>query len=747
MIIKQIHAENILKYAALHLTNLPTRGLIGMSGPNESGKTSIAEIICLALFGRTFALPSQELTKCIKWGEFHGSVKLEFVNRDGHSYSVVRELDGDGNHGARLTRSDNTTPIARGAQAVSLAVSELSGWNYEQFIASLYLAQRSIGQSHSPTGTIKSLAGVELLETIALELAQDVREAQSAVSQLQIQLDDTQEQLQALGALDDRLARLQADQQIKAEETAKTEAEAARLQSTSQTLRDAASRLTDCVEPFGRVGLSASLTQWQTQSAQLDTAMREVNEMLAVQQLDGDGASTQPLRAWLADFRARLEAFGDLRDNVETYRQQQSQLLSMAPETSETPRAPSSLPEQEAVLTKKLHSCANSRIRTLAGLWLVLLIALLSGGVWGLLRFAPESQLSQWVVETLGEQVFSYLPLLSLVAGLSGILCIALLIRLLFISSRSKSQRQELTRIRTRMENVRQQLRTLDPVSDMSIPEAVTVLQQVPAPQLAAAVTAFVDGPGAPLVQANVFSESILQLQTALTTGLSHLRSSQERLETQFRDASSELESRRLVMRRLEQDISAELSRRDKIEGANQRLRALQEQLNEQQRQIAIRRMADQLLSGCHARLYARFNLELQHIVSRILPLLTEGRYQNLLVTKDAQLQLLSQTKGNFVGMDEISGGSYYQVWLAVRLALSHALISAASGGAQFLILDEPFAFFDNARTRCTLELLSHLSDDIAQVWVIAPQFDADLTFALHIHCATDSDTLIAAGE
>lgn len=746
MIIKQLHAENVLKYAALHLTNLPTRGLIGISGPNESGKTSIAEIICLALFGRTFALPPQELTKCIKWGEFRGSVKLEFINRDGQSYAVVRELDGDGNQSARLTRSDNATPIARGAQAVSLAISELSGWNYEQFIASLYLAQRSIAQSHSPTGAIKSLAGVELLETIAIELEQDVRETQSAVAQLQMQIEDTREQLQALGALDDRLARLQADQQIKAEEIAKADAESARIQSTSQTLRDAASRLTNCVEPFGRAGLSTSLTQWRTQSAQLDAAVRSVNETLSTQQLDGDGAPTEALSAWLADFRARLEAFAELRDSVETHRQQQSQLLSMAPETSETPRAPSSLPAQEAFLAKRLQSYATSRRRALAGLWLALLIALLSGGVWGLLRFAPESQLSQWVVAALGEQVFSYLPLLFLVAALSGVLCIALLIRVRLLSSRSNSQRQELTRIQTQMENVRQQLQTLEPVPDMSIPEAVTVWQQVQAPQLAAAVTAFVDGPGAPLVRANVFSENMLQLQTALTTGLSYLRSSQERLETQFREASSELESRRLVMHSLERDISAELSRRDKIADANQRLRALQDQLNEQQRQIAIRRMAEQLLSGCHTRLYARFNLELQHIVSKILPLLTEGRYQNLLVTKDAQLQLLSQTKGNFVGMDEISGGSYYQVWLAVRLALSHALISATNGGAQFLILDEPFAFSDNARTRCTLELLSHLSDDIAQVWVIAPHFDADLTFALHIHCATDSDTLVATG-
>ena len=248
-------------------------------------------------------------------------------------------------------------------------------------------------------------------------------------------------------------------------------------------------------------------------------------------------------------------------------------------------------------------------------------------------------------------------------------------------------------------------------------------------------------------MQANVFAESMTQLQTALTAGLGRLRSVQERLGAKRQGISTELEKHQREIHRIDQAIAAEQSRREQIESVVQQQRALQQKIDEQQRQIAIRHMADQLLSGCHSRLYTRFNLELQHIVSKILPLLTEGRYQSVLVTKDAQLQLLSPTKGDFVGMDEISGGSYNQVWLAVRLALSHALISATASGPQFLILDEPFVFFDETRTRLTLNLLSHLSDDIAQVWVINPRFAEDIRFALHLRCPSESDTLIASGE
>ena len=65
MIIKQIQAKNILLYAKVELTNLPSVGVIGISGPNESGKTSTVEIICLALFGRTSTVEGSELTKIV----------------------------------------------------------------------------------------------------------------------------------------------------------------------------------------------------------------------------------------------------------------------------------------------------------------------------------------------------------------------------------------------------------------------------------------------------------------------------------------------------------------------------------------------------------------------------------------------------------------------------------------------------------------------------------------------------------
>ena len=53
MIIQNLRSQNVLKYSHLVLNGIPEKGLIAISGRNESGKTAVVETICFGLFGRT----------------------------------------------------------------------------------------------------------------------------------------------------------------------------------------------------------------------------------------------------------------------------------------------------------------------------------------------------------------------------------------------------------------------------------------------------------------------------------------------------------------------------------------------------------------------------------------------------------------------------------------------------------------------------------------------------------------------
>ena len=65
MIITDVSADNVLKYARLELNDLPESGIIAIDGLNESGKSTVGETVCFALFGRTFSLDVEELDKLV----------------------------------------------------------------------------------------------------------------------------------------------------------------------------------------------------------------------------------------------------------------------------------------------------------------------------------------------------------------------------------------------------------------------------------------------------------------------------------------------------------------------------------------------------------------------------------------------------------------------------------------------------------------------------------------------------------
>jgi len=83
---------------------------------------------------------------------------------------------------------------------------------------------------------------------------------------------------------------------------------------------------------------------------------------------------------------------------------------------------------------------------------------------------------------------------------------------------------------------------------------------------------------------------------------------------------------------------------------------------------------------------------------------------------------------------------------LAVRLALSQEFINTTLGRQQFIFLDEPFAFFDAARTRSAMQALPELSNELSQIWIVAQAFPEGFAFDLSIPCRQDSQVLILSG-
>ncbi len=582
MIIQSITAENILKYQRLDLQNLPQCGLIAISGQNESGKSSIGETICFALFGRSFSIEQRDLGKLIHWGENRCSATISFALANGDSYTLTRSLDIDGNHAARLCRADaQDNPIAVGTDQVAKAMFELISFGYEEFIESFYLAQREITSPHPHSLTLKTIAGISTLERGAALIEQELQRDDAGIKQQQAELQTTM----------DELAAMDIDPEL------------------------------------------------------LDSLLAE------------QGKSNNDKR--------------EMSDLISNYDTAQDEYLNSYP---------------------RLIDLTAGRNRF--SLWLTVIILLLVAlfASWMMLLINPDlrdswlSILAPYLPDSIGWMILPVIPLALLIRG---------------HNAKIKALRLTGTRLSTLINEI---------ISTPSMPEEISRQSGGLSQQ-----TAGNSIDGAELVQ---------QMQPALK----YIHEMRDSYETR--------------VQQLIEPILLERERRDQAATLEQRIQGLNSEIESRSKLNLSRGLAIELLAGASRHLSRRFNHVIREHVGMTLPLFTEGRYEHLQIDDDMSIRVFSNEKRGYLDLDEISSGTQRQIMLAVRLALSQELASRRVRSNQFLILDEPFAFFDQERTISSLAVLPELSEDLPQIFVTSQVFPQGSAFQLEIACSRETKTL-----
>jgi exonuclease SbcC len=192
----------------------------------------------------------------------------------------------------------------------------------------------------------------------------------------------------------------------------------------------------------------------------------------------------------------------------------------------------------------------------------------------------------------------------------------------------------------------------------------------------------------------------------------------------------------------LEESLSNEQDRLAKGDALMGVINNLKDKLEQTMHRVQVRDIANELIVAAGRHFSQRFNNDLRELASRTLPLFTEDRYEHLHIDDNLSVRAFSSLKRDYMDLDEISSGTQRQIMLAVRLALSQELVNTTGSGEQFIFLDEPFAFFDQTRTRNAMAILPKLSEEIRQIWVIAQEFPEDTQYDRDIVCSREYDSL-----
>lgn len=619
MIIHSIRATNVLKYAELSI-DLADKGLIGISGANESGKSSIGETVCFALFGRTFSISEDETDKVVRWGENHCAVTLEFSVED-QRYVLSRFLDRDGKHSAKLSTADDVdNPIVRGVRPVADRLLVILGFAYEEFVESFYLAQREITTPHPHSHAVKLMAGVAPLEQVSRVLNDEIAERKEVLDEIEAEWEAVDNDVKALDIQDGHMPRLEDARQL------------------------------------------------------LATQLEQVN--------------------------ASVEAIGSGLDVF----------------TSNT---------------TKIFALQGAKGRAALLRFITLIIAVASGGLWALLTQGaelPQADMAQQLLtQYLSEWHDSKIPVFGYLGAGLGVLFLLIWIHI--------------AGLRRRLRRLQEESQQLDEALGAAREIEVEVAEDETTESSYEDELESIALPGRPE------HGEYEMLRKLLAQGEATTRLASEYCEREvdwLNRLSGQLSEQ---LGDLDEEIDEEQTRLQEALNFSEVLNGLSDKREEIEERIAARNRGLELLDGAIAHLSSHFNRDIKELVGRMLPLFTDGRYEHLQIDEGLKVRVFSNDKRDFMDLEEVSSGTQRQIMLALRLALSKKLLGRTVKGKQFAFLDEPFAFFDQGRTRTALHALADLGDDISQVWIVAQDFPENcaVSFDTIINCERDQNTLRVA--
>jgi len=706
MLIRALRARNFMRFERIELSDIPESALIGVEGPNESGKSTIGEALLFAFYGRTLSTASTGVGHLIRWGADSLEVQVDFGVPGSGEYRIHREIDKFGTNFVKIVESESRRELATGNIQVAKLVGRLLRCDYFEFLRSFFLGQEGAGQVGPERERFaERLTGVaqirEAIAAIRKEIEANEREFgqfQKEVQRNRIQMEKYIQNVEKLPALRETAqAKRQAVEALEAR-SRDLAAGIERAGAQAAAREKAASRL----EVFGK-GEGAT-----------GEFLREYDRLAQ----GAEGRARETLRE-IAGGLERLagleDAIGGIASRLESYARWLGDDLKEDNQRSTA-----------AECRRREVACADAargRRRALGLSAAGLLIALAFGGLAAAVKLeAIPTPIELGETSIAGDVVFwggAGIGVLGLAAFLWG------LARCVTLSGVAREQRAQLDNVRDRLRAVREERERVEAALEGRADCAtfLSAIARADDPDLRTRASRVEETYGALVAEpdprrsgAASWAAKERELSAAASAEETRLKKDLAALDGELRKARSARDRADSELRECESQGAKKEALEEKNEDLASRAASVKEEIDKGH-------LAIELLNETIGAVESRVGPALSKFVRGVLPHLTAGRYKDLRIDAKLAIEIFTGRKCDFLDGGELSGGTREALDLALRLAFAQAFVDSRVKQPQFIFLDEPFQKMDEGRSLESLRAIRTLSPELRQVFVVQPRF------------------------
>jgi exonuclease SbcC len=744
------------------------QGILAISGPNESGKSSIFEAILFAFFGRTHKAPLGQKDRLINYDADKIFVRL-FFELEGTHYRITRQLHRKRPSQAQLHKigpSGQATLLATGVQNVDKEISGLlNGIALSDLLASNIVLQKDLDRlAQMPKmerrHVINAMMGRECFsradDKLVLELRplkKSLEPEQKALEQLEHRKEDFLQQTEEQKTKQQTLTQLEKQLKQMSQTLAQTEKQysavkaykdiqdkQAELQRETEFRLETKKRLTKQL---------ASVSKLQTQQRRLKKQQKQLEYLQEDSKtLEATDKTSTKLRSKIDEQQLITEQITRLEEQLDGIEPMDQVLLEY--ETVKTQRQKVEASQQRIfspflyIPSIGLLAAGISTVFFQALIGAVLIIsaipflAYLGRAYLSYSRAAPQLDQLRQREEALSEQVAQYRVRedyqVQLQEGLKR--------KDVLSEEITKLSQQLHSQLSVFSPSVLEGIEIPDKTDTPGVQETVRIIEQKLL-ELKAGASSLAEQLNSIQQQLEGMAEAeedLAQTETeliALNDELSSLtfpdlpKELGEYSDTLFENLDAQVREMREEKVRLQTNRKSTNERIDELKSYLKENEGIVEAYSQKEREVVTLdeniktgQLIIELIREVAERGREQVRPRVVNVMERLLATITDGKYRFPKLSEDYSLKVYSSTAGEYVEANLYSGGTEDQFLLALRLGFAIALLPQGRGTApQFLLLDEPFGGSDIQRRDNIIRLLQdELSRTFQQIIVVSHQ-------------------------
>ena len=722
MIIHHIRASGFRIMGEPVDIKFPDEGRIGILGQNESGKTTLLQIIEYALYGlRKGAGVEGDRENLVTWGKSEARLEIEFTSGQ-NRYNLQRVFGTKSVHKAILTLvingvRDRSSSIT-GLKDVETKIEQITGMDRDSFTKLVYIRQKDLDALKELAKSkreqlVNKVMGIELFDDATARVKTDASSLEDDLENKKIRLDcvsknkddyekkkTQKEKLEtSISGLEEKLAqkKTQLDE-------AKALLEKYEWLSTFNSTTEVKSSLEDQIKQVDR------------ELARITTLEKEIRKCeAALNKYKPEVEQLEKLQSGFADLERRIKEAENSTAEIEAKRQTAIENTGLAP-------------KDLSLLTQDLPRQKQKRL-----IWFlaatVMAIGLLAAGF-----------VLTWVFIAVGIPVFivaafcfyTYFKLDRLFTVNAEISV---------LTSQFTSQNQTISTLRTELDRTASQtgFKSKQEI-DSHLSNVTMKMKEETGEETISGIEALLknsQGTKKNLEEANPSKQkaelegTINQKNSELEKLLNNKPASVDTLEyeerqhelakrnyntilDEFGKLKEEIQRNKGTIGQLQEDL-------DKLKPDYELFPSLKEEVERQEDQVELLKKVQFELSETSKELRNKVIPHARFIINQILPTLTADRYSDFEITEDLKFKVHSNEAGGYKEREIFSGGTQDQFLIALRLAFTQSILDSRVMADKYsLLMDECTSSSDDIRKQGIFEVLDAMKQTFSQIFIIA---------------------------